>query len=72
MTTKQERETGPFVRPTDQFHKYAKKFHKYAKKNRGGRYASKTSDEPFQGMLNTVKLFTFKPIQPPLKRASES
>jgi hypothetical protein len=63
MTTKEkaERETGPFVRPGHQFYKYAKK-------NSGGRYASQTSEKVFEGMLNTVKLFTRRPIQPPLKK----
>jgi hypothetical protein len=63
MTTKEkaERETGPFVRPTNQCHSYGKK-------NAGGRYAAKTSEERFQGMMNAPELFKRRPIKPPLDK----
>lgn len=62
MTKKEkaDRETGAFNRPTDQFHKFGKK-------NAGGRYAAKTPEDRFQGMLDTPEPFKRRPIRPPLE-----
>lgn len=57
---KADRATGPYIRPTSNFHRYAEK-------NSGGRFAAKTPETPFEALMHKPRVFKYRPLRPPLK-----
>ena len=62
MNDKDKRESGPFIRPTSECHRFAKK-------TIGGRltvHSMYTSTGILAGMMNAPKPYQPKPVKPPL------